>query len=144
MNRTLSPPVPTQPTRRRIRTLSWLCLLLLCSPYIQGGLVKALDFPGAMAEMRHFGLAPAGPLALATIVGELAASFLVLAGIQRWAGAAYLALFTFLANLVANRFWELEGPARSMLANSFFEHLALVGALLFVAWFDRRGRYGPA
>lgn len=123
------------------RTLYRLCLLLICSAYLQGGLVKAFDFPAAVAEMRHFGLAPAGPLAVATIVGELAASFMILVGIKRWAGASYLALFTFLANLVANRFWELEGAARSMSMNGFFEHLGLVGALLFLACFDlREGR----
>jgi len=70
----LSRAVPTHTIRRPARAIYWICLLLICSAYIQGGLVKALDFPAAVAEMRHFGLAPAAPLALATIVGELVAS----------------------------------------------------------------------
>lgn len=117
-----------------------LCLLLLCAAYLQGGIEKALDFPGAMAEMRHFGLAPAGPLALAVIVGELGASVLVVGGWWRWAGALYLAGFTLMANLVAHRFWEVEGPARRMVENGFFEHLGLAGAFLLVAWLDLRAR----
>jgi uncharacterized membrane protein YphA (DoxX/SURF4 family) len=117
-------------------------LLLLCSAYLQGGLVKAFDFPAALAEMRHFGLAPAAPLAVLTIAGELGAALLVLTGRWRWAGAAYLAAFTLAANLVANRFWELSGMARSMSENGFFEHLGLAGAFLLVAWLDWRGGDG--
>jgi hypothetical protein len=44
----------------------------------------------AQAEMRHFGLQPAAPLAALTIAGELGASLLVLSGSLRWLGAAYL------------------------------------------------------
>jgi uncharacterized membrane protein YphA (DoxX/SURF4 family) len=111
-------------------------LLLLCSAYLQGGLDKALDFPAAVAEMQHFGLHPAAPMALLTIVGELGCSILVLAGVKRWFGAAYLALFTLAATFVANRFWEVPAPARLMAENGFFEHLGLVGAFLLVAWID--------
>lgn len=118
----------------------WCCLLLLCSAYLQGGLQKAADFPAAVAEMRHFGLAPAAPMALLAIAGELCASLLILTGRLRWAGALYLALFTFAANFIANRFWQLEGMARTMSTNAFFEHLGLVGAFLIVAWLDLHGR----
>jgi uncharacterized membrane protein YphA (DoxX/SURF4 family) len=132
------------PDSTRTGILPWCCLLLLCSAYVQGGLEKAFDFPAALAEMRHFGLAPAAPLALLTIVGELGAALLVLSGWKRWAGAAYLALFTLAANLVANRFWELAGAARRMSENGFFEHLGLAGAFILVAWFDWNRRARPA
>lgn len=121
----------------------WCCLLLLCSAYLQGSLEKALDFSAALAEMRHFGLSPAAPLAVLTIVGELVASFLILSGVKRWAGALYLAAFTFAATFVANRFWELSGIARTMSENGFFEHLGLVGAFVLVAWLDLGKREGP-
>jgi uncharacterized membrane protein YphA (DoxX/SURF4 family) len=120
----------------------WTCLLLLCSAYLQGGLEKALDLPAATAEMRHFGIEPAGLLALLTIVGELGGAALVLSGKLRWAGAGYLALFTLLANFVANRFWELTGMERTMAENGFFEHLGLAGAFLLVAYLDLRNRTG--
>jgi uncharacterized membrane protein YphA (DoxX/SURF4 family) len=120
----------------------WCCLLLLCSAYLQGSLEKAFDFNAALAEMNHFGLEPAVPLAVLTIAGELVASFLVLTGIQRWLGAAYLALFTLMAPVVANRFWELSGVARTMSENGFFEHLGLAGAFVLVAWLDLSERYG--
>jgi uncharacterized membrane protein YphA (DoxX/SURF4 family) len=128
--------IPISRPRRQTSPLYWCFLLLLCSAYLQGGLEKMLDYPGAMAEMRHFGMQPAGLFALLTIVGELGASLMILAGRLRWMGALYLALFTLAANFLANRFWGLEGMARTMSENGFFEHLGLVGAFLIVAWID--------
>ena len=89
-----------------------------------------------MAEMNHFGLSPAAPLAIATIMLELGASAMILAGWYRWLGALALAGFTLFATFVANRFWEMVPPERFMAANSFFEHLGLVGGFLLVAWHD--------
>lgn len=120
--------------------LRWVMLLALCAAYIQGGLVKAFDFPGATAEMLHFGIEPAAPMALLTIVVELGASAMVLSGRWRWLGALALAGFTFMANFVANRFWDVPAAERAMLANGFFEHIGLVGGLCLVAWMDLRER----
>ena len=119
--------------------IRWIALLLLCAAYLQGGLQKAFDFPGAMAEMKHFGLAPEAPLAVAVIVLELGAAALILTGRLRWLGALALGGFTLMATFVALRFWEMPaGHDRFMAANSFFEHLGLVGGFLLVAWHDRR------
>jgi uncharacterized membrane protein YphA (DoxX/SURF4 family) len=118
--------------------LRWVALLGLCAAYLQGGFDKAADFSSAIAEMNHFGLSPAAPLAVATIVMEIVASILVLTGFFRWLGALSLAGFTLFATFVANRFWEMAPPERFMAANSFFEHLGLVGGFLLVAWFDLR------
>ncbi|BEP39360.1 DoxX family protein (plasmid) [Variovorax sp. V59] len=114
----------------------WVALLLLCAAYLQGGLNKAMDFHAAIAEMNHFGLSPAGPLAAAVIVLELGAAALILTGFHRWLGALALAGFTLMATFVALRFWEMPQPERFMAANSFFEHLGLVGGFLLVAWLD--------
>lgn len=117
-----------------------VALLALCAAYLQGGLDKLLDFAGAAAEMQHFGLPLPALLAALVIVLELGASSLILAGVQRRASALVLAAFTLAATLLANRFWELPPPARSMAANSFFEHVGLVGGFLLVAWNERRPR----
>lgn len=124
--------------------IACLCLILLCGAYLQGGIDKAVDFPGAVAEMTHFGLAPAAPMALLTILGEIGASILVISGVRRWWGALYLGVFTLAATLLANRFWELAGPARTMLENGFFEHLGLAGAFFLVAWSDFHATGKPA
>lgn len=127
-------------TRSRTGLLHWCCLLLLCAAYLQGGLVKTWNFPGALAEMQALGIVPAKPMALLVILGELGASLLVLSGFARWAGAAWLAVFTLAANMVANRFWEVSVAARMMVENGFFEHLGLAGAFLLVALTDLEAR----
>ncbi|MCR5868190.1 DoxX family protein [Aquincola sp. J276] len=114
----------------------WLALLLLCAAYLQGGLQKAFDFPGAIAEINHFGLAPAAPMAVGIVVLELGASALVLSGRLRWLGALALSVFTLAATFIALRFWTMAPPERFMAANAFFEHLGLTGAFLLVAWHD--------
>ena len=115
----------------------WIALLGLCAAYLQGGLVKAADFGGAITEMEHFGLAPAAPMAVGVIALELGASVMILTGFYRWLGALALGGFTLMATLIALRFWELPvGHDRFMAANAFFEHLGLVGGFLLVAWHD--------
>jgi uncharacterized membrane protein YphA (DoxX/SURF4 family) len=120
------------------RWVRWLALLAICSAYLQGGIDKGMDFPGAVAEMQHFGLGAAAPLAAVVIALELAASVMILAGFYRWLGALALAGFTLMASFVANRFWDMVPPDRIMAANAFFEHLGLVGAFLLIAWHDLR------
>ncbi len=122
----------------------FLGLLGLCAPYLQGGLNKLLDFSGAVGEAEHFGLPQPILVAASTIALELGASFFILVGRLRWLGALALGAFTLAATFIANRFWELPaGQERFMTANGFFEHLALVGAFLLVAWWDLRGNTRP-
>ena len=126
------------------RVARWIALLLLVSAYLQGGFEKLLGFPGAVAEMRHFGLQPATPLAIATILLELGASLLVLSGRLRWLGAIALAAFTLAATFLANAFWSSPSSERMMLENAFFEHLGLVGGFVIVAWIDLTERRVPS
>jgi uncharacterized membrane protein YphA (DoxX/SURF4 family) len=115
----------------------WIALLGLCAAYLQGGIVKATDFNGGVAEIEHFGLTPAAPIAIAVIVLELGAPAMILTGFYRWLAALALGGFTLMATLIALRFWELPaGHERFMAANAFFEHLGLVGGFLLVAWHD--------
>jgi len=125
-------------------TLRWLALLALCAAYLQGGLTKAMDFTAAIAEMNHFGVAPAAPMAALVIVLELGASVMILTGFWRWLGALALAAFTLMASFLANAFWNVPMPDRIMVENGFFEHIGLVGGFVLVAWHDLRhiGRMG--
>ncbi|WP_174021591.1 DoxX family protein [Agrobacterium fabrum] len=112
-------------------------LLALCSAYIQGPLTKIFDFPGAIAEMNHFGLQPAAAFAIFVIIFELTASAMVVSGVLRWVGALALSGFTLLATFIALRFWEMApGMDRMMATNAFFEHLGLAGAFVIVAAID--------
>ena len=124
--------------------IRWLAYLGLCAAYLQGGLNKLMDFQGAVGEMTHFGLSPAPLLAGLVIALELGASIMILSGKLRWLGALALAAFTLMATFVALRFWELPvGQERFMAANSFFEHLGLIGGFLLVAWLDLQNTQRP-
>lgn len=122
-----------------VPVLRWIGLLGLCAAYLQGGITKLLDIPGAAEEAAHFGLPFPMLVAIGTIAIELGASALVLSGRLRWLGASALGGFTLAATFVANRYWEMApGLPRFMTANAFFEHLGLVGAWLLVALMDRQ------
>ena len=116
-----------------------LALLCLCAAYLQGGWYKALNFRGAVAEVKALGLTPAAPIAAAVLVLQLAASALILTGWYRWLGALALAGFTVLAALLADRFWAAPQAERQRAANAFFEHWGLVVGMLLVAWHDLGG-----
>ena len=117
--------------------MRWLAYLGLCAAYLQGGFNKLTDFNGALGEMTHFGLQPAALFAVLVIALELGASAMILTGKLRWLGALLLAGFTVMATFLALRYWELPaGPERFGAANSFYEHLGLVGGFLLVAWLD--------
>jgi uncharacterized membrane protein YphA (DoxX/SURF4 family) len=118
----------------------WVALLGLCAAYLQGGIVKLTDVSGAVAEMRHFGLSPAMPFAIAVIAFELIASVAILTGYVRWLGALALGAFTVAATFMANRYWELGSPERFAAENAFYEHLGLAGGFLLIAWHDLRDR----
>src|SRR3546814_10116433 len=68
---------------RAVRAVAYLGL---CAAYLQGGFVKLADFPGAVGEMAHFGLAPAPLFAVLVIALELAASAMILTGWLRGLG----------------------------------------------------------
>ena len=115
------------------RATWFLARLALSSAYVIGGVDKAIDFPGAVAEQAHFGLEPAWAWAIVTIVVELGGSLLLIWGRLVWLAAGALAVLTATAMLVANNFWTMEGQARFMAMNSFFEHLGLIAAFALAA-----------
>jgi uncharacterized membrane protein YphA (DoxX/SURF4 family) len=118
----------------------WIALLGLCAAYLQGGIVKVANIGGAVAEMNHFGVSPALPVAILVIALELVASVAILVGCGRWLGALALSAFTVAASFMANRYWELGAAERFAAENAFYEHLGLAGGFLLVAWQDLRER----
>ncbi|CAB3763667.1 DoxX family protein [Burkholderia sp. MSh2] len=107
-----------------------LARLALVSAYLIGGVAKALDFDGAVAEQAHFGLHPPALWAAFAIAVEIAGSLCILLGRFTWLGAGGLGVLTLVAMAVANDFWNRTGPAHFTALNSFFEHLGLIAALV--------------
>jgi uncharacterized membrane protein YphA (DoxX/SURF4 family) len=115
------------------RGTAFAARLALVGAYLLGGLVKLADFPAAVAEQAHFGLHPAPFWAVLTIAIELVGPILILVGRWVWLGAGMLGVFTFFAAITANAFWTMEGQARFMATNAFFEHIGLIGGLVLAA-----------
>jgi uncharacterized membrane protein YphA (DoxX/SURF4 family) len=120
--------------------LALLARVALTCAYWWGGLAKLLDFAGARAEAAHFfGDGVALPIAVATIVVELAASGLLIAGRLEWLAAGALGVFTALATFIAHDFWNATNPADHFREfNTFLEHIGLVGGLALAAILARR------
>ncbi|MCO8592697.1 DoxX family protein [Burkholderia multivorans] len=107
-----------------------LVRLALVSAYLIGGVAKALDFHGAVAEQAHFGLHPAALWAALAIAVEIVGSLCVVFRRFTWLGAGSLGMLTLVAMIVANDFWNRFGVDHFMALNSFFEHLGLIAALV--------------
>jgi uncharacterized membrane protein YphA (DoxX/SURF4 family) len=120
-------------------TLDWrptwfLARLLLVGAYLLGAVVKASDWPAAVAEQAHFGMNPPQFWAALTIAVEIVGPVLILAGRLVWLGAGMLGVFTLLAAFTANAFWTMPpGHDRFMATNAFFEHLGLIGGFVLAA-----------
>ncbi|WP_322025040.1 DoxX family protein [Burkholderia sp. BCC1977] len=113
-----------------------LARLALVSAYLLGGVAKALDFDGAVAEQAHFGLHPAELWAALAIAVEIAGSLCVVFRRFTWLGAGSLGMLTLVAMVVANDFWNRSGAEHFMALNSFFEHLGLIAALVLATVLD--------
>ena len=122
---------------------SWLAVaarVALVSAFLIGGVQKAVDFSGAIAEQAHFGLEPASLWATAAIIVEIGGSVLVILGRCVWLGAGGLGVLTAVAMLTANDFWAKVGHDRFLTVNAFFEHLGLIAGLVLVSILSLRSR----
>ncbi|WP_175782085.1 DoxX family protein [Burkholderia anthina] len=113
-----------------------LVRLALVSAFLIGGIAKALDFDGAVAEQAHFGLHPPALWAVLAIAVEIVGSLCVVFRRFTWLGAGSLGMLTLVAMVVANDFWNRSGAEHFMALNSFFEHLGLIAALVLATVLD--------
>lgn len=107
--------------------------LALVSAYLIGGVTKLGNWPSAVAEQVHFGVHPPEVTAALTIVIEIVGSALILSGRLVWLGAGAMGIFTLMTAFIASPFWAMQGQARFIAINDFFEHLGLVAAFVMVA-----------
>jgi len=107
--------------------------LALTSAYLLGGAAKLVNFSVAIAEQEDFGFRPGWLWAAVTILIELGGSALILSGYAVWLGAGALGCLTAVAMLRADNFWTKSGKERLTQANTFFEHLGLIGGFVLIA-----------
>ncbi|MGK9171085.1 DoxX family protein [Inquilinus limosus] len=109
--------------------------IAVATPFLVSGVLKLLDFGGAVGEVRSLtGLEPAVLPAVLVIFTQLAGSVALIAGGRwSWIGAGALGGFTVAATLLAHAFWMKSGADRMRDLNTFFEHVSIVGGLVLVA-----------
>lgn len=107
--------------------------ILLTFIFWSSGLAKLFDFQAAVAEMEHFGVLPAAPMAMAVIFVQLTGSALIISGRHVWLGAGALAVFTIMTIPIAHAFWQMTGEKAFMEMMFAFEHITVVGGLMVVA-----------
>jgi len=112
-------------------------VVLTCVFWLSG-LIKLFDFKGTVAEMKHFNLTPAGPVAVAVIIFLLGGSALIISGYYIWLGALILGVFTLLTIPIALDFWNMTGEQALATKRLVMEHMSLVGALMVVAALEFR------
>jgi transmembrane protein len=111
-----------------------LARIALAVPFLVSGVVKAADFPGAVAEVEALAGGPSVLLAVLVIVTQIGGSLLMIASDRfGWMGAIALAGFTAVATILGHPFWAKAGPEahRDMLI--FLEHVAIGGGLVLAA-----------
>jgi transmembrane protein len=126
--------------RLRAPAVRTLALVLLTSAYWSSGLAKLLDFEGAQAEMRHFGLPVPALTAAVVIALQIGASLLLILGRLVWPAAAALAAFTLAATLLAHAFWTFPPAEQPRQFATFMEHMGLIGGFLLAALLIERSR----
>jgi transmembrane protein len=114
--------------------------VVLTFMFWSSGLAKLIDFPGAVAEMQHFGVMPAVPMAIAVIILQLGGSALVISGRFVWFGAGVLGVFTALTIPIAHAFWTMTGEMAFIEMMFVFEHVTVIGGLMVVAAIGERLR----
>jgi uncharacterized membrane protein YphA (DoxX/SURF4 family) len=105
----------------------------LTAPFIVGALTKLSDLHTAALEQERAGLHPGLAWALLTIAVEVIGPMFVISGRYVWLGTGMLGVFTGIANLLVNGFWEMAGEERFAATNSFFEHIALIAGFILAA-----------
>ncbi|KPF79094.1 hypothetical protein IP88_02555 [alpha proteobacterium AAP81b] len=105
----------------------------LTSAFWTSGVIKLLDYPGAVAEVAGLGVPLPAVTAGLVIAVQLLGSAAVILGRFVWLGAGALGVFTLAATLLAHGFWRAPTAEAARQTATFLEHIGLIGGLLLAA-----------
>ena len=121
-------------------TQDWFLLLarlLVASVFVVSAIDKFRLVPEEVAAIRALGLPAPAVLERLTGVCEVIAVLMLLLGPGTQIVAVLLAIFTLGVTFAFLRFWSFEGPPEAYMLqrNTFFSNLAMIGALIYIAYF---------
>lgn len=114
-------------------TLTLVGRILLALIFLVSGYGKIGGFAGAVGYIASGGLPLPQAVAVATIVLEIGAGLLLVAGWHtRWAALA-LAAFSLLAALLFHNWWAMPADKQMLQQIMFLKNLSMAGGLLVLA-----------
>lgn len=115
--------------------LSLFGRIFLAAIFVWSGFGKIGGFEGLAGQIASKGFPAAQVFAAATIVIEVGAGLMLVAGWKaRWA-ALLLTVFTVIVTIFFHNFWAVPEAQKMMQQLQFMKNLALIGGLLMVTAF---------
>jgi putative oxidoreductase len=121
--------------------------LALAAIFVPSGYGKFTRLDPFAQSLAARGLPASGLLAIVAACVEFFGGVCVALGLKTRYAALAMAVFTAIAALIAHRFWQLGGAARTPQYIQFMKNLAIIGGFLYVfvagpgsISLDRRGR----
>lgn len=124
-------------TQSRIQLVGRTLLALL---FLISGIRKILGFGGTLGFMTKYNVPMPELLLILTIVIEVGAGAMLIAGFKARAAALLLAVFVAMVTPIFHAYWSVDPAQYSSQFNSFWKNVSIVGGLLYV-WAFGAGAY---
>lgn len=111
--------------------------VLLSLIFVLAGYRKITTVAATIAQMDHQGIPYPNMLVWGAIAVELGGGAMLAAGLATRGTAFVLAAYTLALALIFHAYWAVPAAAARSEFNAFFEHLGMIGGMLYVA------RFGP-
>ena len=108
--------------------------ILLSLIFLASGFSKISGWEMTKSYMASEGIPLVSLMLLGAIAVEIAGGLSVLLGFKARIGAIALFLFLIPTTLIFHEFWTLDGMEQQMQMAMFFKNMAIMGALLLVAY----------
>lgn len=109
--------------------------VLLALIFLNSGINKIGGFAGTAGYMASKGLPMAEVLLVITIIIEIAAALMIIAGFKARLGAAALLLWMIPVTLIFHNFWSMPAEQVMIQKIMFMKNLGLMGGMLLIMAF---------
>ena len=109
--------------------------VLLSLIFVLAGYRKITTIAATIAQMDHQGIPYPNMLVWGAIAIELGGGTMLAAGLATRGTAFALAAYTLALALIFHAYWAVPAAAARSEFSAFYEHLGMIGGMLYVVWF---------
>jgi putative oxidoreductase len=109
--------------------------ILLSLIFVLAGYRKLTTVAATVVQMTHQGIPYPNVLVWGAIAIELGGGLMLIAGLFTRCVAIALAIYIFVLALLFHAYWNVPVAEARNQFNAFFEHLAMIGGMLYVVTF---------